>query len=69
VERNVIISLCSSITAHHYMHLPAQPGECPVVLQKTTDEGVNVDALPVTAIVPETNSRSLSFSAGPVCFW
>ena len=51
------------------MHLPTQPGECPIVLQVTTDEGASVDALPVTTVVPETQSIPLSYSAGPVCFW
>ena len=51
------------------MHLPTQPGECPVVLEVTTDEGASSDALPVTAVVPEARSRPQSYSAGPVCFW
>jgi len=46
-----------------------QPGECPVVLEVTTDEGASSDALPVTAVVPEARSRPQSYSAGPVCFW
>ena len=70
------ISLCSSILtlqspcySHNHTHLPTQPGECPVVLEVTTDEGASSDALPVTAIVPEARSRPQSYSAGPVCFW
>jgi len=63
------ISLCPSISTHHYTHLPTQPGECPVVLEVTTDEGASSDALPMTAVVPEARSRTQSYSAGPVCYW
>ena len=44
------------------MHLPTQPGECPVVLEVTTDEGASSDALPVTAVVPEARSRPQSYT-------
>jgi len=42
------ISLCPSISTHHYTHLPTQPGECPVVLEVTTDEVASSEAPPVT---------------------
>jgi len=50
-------------------YLPTQPGESPVVLEVTTDEGASSDALPMTAVVPEAHSRTQSYSAGPVCYW
>lgn len=49
------------------VRMVSQPGECPVVLEVTTEEGVSNAALPVKAIVSE--SRPQSYSAGTVCFW
>lgn len=51
------------------IRMVSQPGECPVVLEVTTEEGVSSNALPVKAVLPEAHSRPQSYSAGPVCFW
>ena len=52
-----------------YPPLPKQPGECPLVVEVTTDEGASNDALHVTTVLPEEPSRPHSCSTGPVCFW
>ena len=53
-----------------HTHTPLQPGECPVVLEVSTLRGdVSSAVLPIQGVLPETNNKPESYSAGSLCFW